>query len=652
MYNITRGLARILLKVFFASVEVTGDHKVPKEGATIFVGNHSNQFVDALVLLTQLPRNVSFLIADKSLHRPIIGHLARALKSVSVVRSQDIAEAGVGRIVRVEGEAEDQVVGSPSSVVGGYVPPRKVLVTGKDTQFKSQKALTLGSQLQIKVKRKADGGETVAVMVRMTEVLSDEQLEGVVIDPSQQEELPLTLGGAEDVGDGQFKVLPKIDQQKMYQGVLDMLTNNSSALGIFPEGGSHDRPDLLPLKPGVVIMAMVAEARGMPVNIIPCGINYFEGHVFRAGRVVVQVGNPICASSGQRSRYMDTTIPEEKQSKNKREVCAELLGQVEVGLRTVLLHSPQYDDLQLARVTRRLWLPKGVMLPPEEFLELTRRFIKSIEQFKETHEDVRDGMQEVKVYLQDLRSVGLTDRDIVEADVRQKLSWGQTAIFFPVHIIILAVLTPISIPLLVVGAPIACLIDVMTNAEMKRALAESDVKIKGTDVAASHKIKLGAIFFPIWFILLTVIFNIALRNVGFFGIVKFRTELTIVFYFLIFPCTWLSLRAFDWIIVSWRAVKYMVKSCGRKQSELQRLMVERRRMQVKIREFVAKHFDEAAETVGFSPTRILLPKQPGGGATTKHLQSLRANPDVHESFTTLSKEGNQGLSHLSHIEVI
>lgn len=60
-------------------------------------------------------------------------------------------------------------------------------------------------------------------------------------------------------------------------------------LGIFPEGGSHDRTDLLPLKVGVALIAYSAlEKDGINVPIVPVGLNYFRAHRWR-GRAVVEV---------------------------------------------------------------------------------------------------------------------------------------------------------------------------------------------------------------------------------------------------------------------------------------------------------------------------------------------------------------------------
>ena len=44
-----------------------------------------------------------------------------------------------------------------------------------------------------------------------------------------------------------FKVAPHVDQTQVYKSVFSKLASGG-CLGIFPEGGSHDRTELLPLK--------------------------------------------------------------------------------------------------------------------------------------------------------------------------------------------------------------------------------------------------------------------------------------------------------------------------------------------------------------------------------------------------------------------
>lgn len=63
-------------------------------------------------------------------------------------------------------------------------------------------------------------------------------------------------------------------------------------IGIFPEGGSHDRPELLPIKAGICIMALGAKEKYdiMP-KIIAVGLNYYRPHRFRS-KVVLEYGTP------------------------------------------------------------------------------------------------------------------------------------------------------------------------------------------------------------------------------------------------------------------------------------------------------------------------------------------------------------------------
>ena len=44
-----------------------------------------------------------------------------------------------------------------------------------------------------------------------------------------------------------YKTAPKVDQSWVYEKVFERI-EEGGCIGIYPEGGSHDRPDLLPLK--------------------------------------------------------------------------------------------------------------------------------------------------------------------------------------------------------------------------------------------------------------------------------------------------------------------------------------------------------------------------------------------------------------------
>jgi hypothetical protein len=118
--------------------------------------------------------------------------------------------------------------------------------------------------------------------------------------------------------------------------------------GIFPEGGSHDRTDLLPLKVGVALIAYSAlERDGVSVPIIPVGLNYFRTHKWR-GKCLVEYGDPV---------YIDpTTLPKyQLGGSSKRTVCNDLLDRIKDSMRSVIVTMPDYDSLQVVHTARRLY---------------------------------------------------------------------------------------------------------------------------------------------------------------------------------------------------------------------------------------------------------------------------------------------------------
>lgn len=108
LYWIGYALAKFILSVFFSRVEVVGKKNLEVEGpgeeaifirsffflaptqdfgpTVIFVGNHSNQFLDAGVLVATAGRPIGFLVADVSMKRPFIGHTSRMLQAIPVVK--------------------------------------------------------------------------------------------------------------------------------------------------------------------------------------------------------------------------------------------------------------------------------------------------------------------------------------------------------------------------------------------------------------------------------------------------------------------------------------------------------------------------------------------------------------------------------------
>lgn len=82
-------LLRVVLRIFFRRIEVSGTDSVPRVGPVIFVLNHPNGLIDPAFLLCLAPRRVSFLAKAPLFRMPIIGAICRAFEAIPVHRRQD-----------------------------------------------------------------------------------------------------------------------------------------------------------------------------------------------------------------------------------------------------------------------------------------------------------------------------------------------------------------------------------------------------------------------------------------------------------------------------------------------------------------------------------------------------------------------------------
>ena len=126
----------------------------------------------------------------------------------------------------------------------------------------------------------------------------------------------------------------------MYSSVYQKL-KDGGCIGIFPEGGSHDRTDLLPLKAGVSIMALGALSANpsLRLRIVPVGMSYFHPHKFRS-RAVVEFGSPIEIPS-------DFVEGFEKGGDEKKKAIGGIMDLVVNGLKSVTIRAPDYETLMV-----------------------------------------------------------------------------------------------------------------------------------------------------------------------------------------------------------------------------------------------------------------------------------------------------------------
>ena len=300
--SIVRLVFKFILRVFFRSVSVINRQAIPKDAPVIIVGNHNNQFVDGFSLIAKTSRPISFLIAQKSYNKPIIGDVAKCLHTVPVTRPQDLAMVGVGRVTKVAKDEEEGVL----------------LVHGNEECNKFERfPFIKGAKIRIK-----GVGELTCVGKPENGVLKVRGDKVIEISP----------GGLE------WQCLPKVDQNVVFNKVIEALKKNG-VVGVFPEGGSHDQGRLIPLKAGVAIMALGAASQGTDVKIVPAGLTYLNAHKFRS-KAFIEFGTPFSCPRDLVERYKT----------DSRGACSELLELIKKRLEEVTINTENYETRKLLDV--------------------------------------------------------------------------------------------------------------------------------------------------------------------------------------------------------------------------------------------------------------------------------------------------------------
>ena len=124
----------------------------------------------------------------------------------------------------------------------------------------------------------------------------------------------------------------------MFNKVTERLVQGK-CVGIFPEGGSHDRPEFLPLKSGVALMCLssMAQHSDLNVKIVPVGLNYFHADKFRS-KAVIEYGPSISIDRSLVEDFMQG-------GESKRNAVDSFMNLVHEHLKQVTLTAPSYEQL-------------------------------------------------------------------------------------------------------------------------------------------------------------------------------------------------------------------------------------------------------------------------------------------------------------------
>ncbi|GAV47661.1 hypothetical protein ZYGR_0H05070 [Zygosaccharomyces rouxii] len=478
LYDCVIAVLNVLFTIFFREIKMRGEHKMPPQGVpTLLVcAPHANQFIDPSLVMVKArqmaqgsrSRQVCYIMAEVSLKKKILGLFGRLTGAIAVPRAQDNLKFVDQRI--------------------------KIYAPDLDNEPRLIKGRVDGDGLE-------NPGFTEFIpksLIGLPNFLGNAQIESIVDDYTIVLKQPFkfqenaTIRKLLERGTN-FKYADKIDNSQTFQNVFDHL-HTKGCVGIFPEGGSHDRPSMLPLKAGVAIMALVAAAADptMKVAVVPCGLHYFHREKFRS-RAVIEFGDPIWVDGEMGKQYMESP----------RETVSKLLDRVTSSLQLVTENAPDWDTLMTIQAARRLYKPVMRRRALTAVVEVNRRLLLGYSAYKDDPRVIKL-KESVTAYNGLLFLMGLKDHQVLELKTKQG---EQLRCLFTLiqRTIRLLVFFTLSLPGCILFTPIFIVCKVYAKKKAAEGLKKSVVKIKGVDLLATWKLLVALVLAPVLYVTYSII---------------------------------------------------------------------------------------------------------------------------------------------------
>ena len=147
---------------------------------------------------------------------------------------------------------------------------------------------------------------------------------------------------------------------------------------LFPEGISHDEPQIQPLKTGAARMALLAESECMfqlGIQIIPVGLHLSKKEVFRS-ESAAWVGTPVT---------IDADVAE-THGHDTRAAARALTDRIAEAMRTVTVNLNAWEDLELLELAGQIWTDEhDPVIRLQTMADAERTFV-------ERHDSVNHGL--------------------------------------------------------------------------------------------------------------------------------------------------------------------------------------------------------------------------------------------------------------------
>lgn len=237
----------------------------------------------------------------------------------------------------------------------------------------------------------------------------------------------------------------EVDNSAMFDELFSVL-ERGGAVGIFPEGLSHDESQLAKLKTGAARIAVGLAERDpkLALHVVPCGLNYVHRNRFRS-RVLLQFGAPIVLNRQEVDRICAG-------QENKARALTEHFEQA---IRSLTINATDWNTIRVLDGVRRLYQPRASSF--DERVELARRF-NAVYPKVRTEPDITQLFARVAAYQDSLDELELRDLDLSRAFSAREVSLRLLGLT-----ILMAIWLPLAGPGALLHLPLGLLISFAGN---------------------------------------------------------------------------------------------------------------------------------------------------------------------------------------------
>ncbi len=187
------------------------------------------------------------------------------------------------------------------------------------------------------------------------------------------------------------------DDPKAMRSVMDTfeavyrVLERGEAVALFPEGITHDDPQLKEVKTGAARMALELEHRHggkLGLQIVPVGLTFSAKEIYRS-EALVNFGEPI--------RATDFLTDYETQ---RKECIRRLSAEIEARIQALILHIPDLEQARIIAAVKRLYFERlqvgdqvveNSATPRADELAVTQRISAAVQQIYRTTPEVAQG---------------------------------------------------------------------------------------------------------------------------------------------------------------------------------------------------------------------------------------------------------------------